>query len=262
MAEKSQNNNKEFDRLIEFLIEDLKETGAHLRDTDRKLSLLIQVYTGAFVLIASLSANDIIAPENYLGVPGLVLIVFFIFFTWWLFVYTLRSKETKSVYIRRMNFLRREMHYYLKHDHKDLPGYWTDSKLTNVTEQMLKNIPSISKGIKPKRVGLDDLYPIALQGILVLLSLAFAFVLSANIPEKFTTNLGKWSPFLPYIISLPIIIFILLYTIKQSKNNQKSIEYQIKTYTLSSEELDQINTLKKQQPKAHRAMKKQASNHG
>jgi len=41
---KNDNSNNKF----EFLTDDFKETGEHLRDTDRKLSVLIQIYTVSF----------------------------------------------------------------------------------------------------------------------------------------------------------------------------------------------------------------------
>ena len=147
MSENPESGNKENSILVEFLVEDLKETGEHLRDTDRKLSLLIQIYAGSFVLVATLSVNGIIKIEEFIGVPGFALSVFLFLFTWWLFVYSLRSKELKVIYIRRMNFLRREMHILLRTKHKELPGFWTD----------------VGDYIKTNKVGLDDLYPSALR---------------------------------------------------------------------------------------------------
>lgn len=250
---------KESNRLVEFLIEDLKETGEHLRDTDRKLSFLIQIYTGAFVLIASLSVNGVFNAPNLLDYPGLILIMFFVFFTWWLFIYALRSKETKAIYIRRMNFLRREMHYYLQSKHKDLPGYWTDTQLTKLTKQMLSSVSSPAGARKLKRVGLDDLYPIALQGILVLLSFAFAFVLATKISKQFTPNLDIWSSYLVAYVFFPVVIPIIWITIKQNKDSNASIQYQIETYKLSSEENDKNAPVPSQQIKVNNNKTKKRS---
>jgi len=239
MTENSQIT-KEEGSLTEFLIEDLKETGEYLRDTDRKLSFLIQIYTGAIVLIATLSVNDVINKTDFLGVPGLIILLTFIFFTQWLFIYSLKSKETKSIYIHRMNFLRREMHYFLQNKNKDLPGYWTSSELTSITKQLLSN-EATDKDKKPKRVGLDDLYPNALRGVLVLLSIAFAFVFSKLMYEidKLNLKANIAFPFFMTFVFFVITIIIWLYTRKLVKDNENSIKYQIEIYKVSSEQKDQ-----------------------
>jgi len=242
MAENPENDNKENNVLIEFLTEDLKETGEYLRETDRKLSFLIQIYTGAFVVISTLSANKIIDPKALLGSSGLALIFIFIIFTLWLYVYALKSKETKAVYIHRMNFVRREVHYYLQTKYYDLTGYWTSPELSNSQRKTIAVTPSQSEKTKPKRVGLDDLYPIALRWILILLGVILVIIFSYIIHATFTLGFLKSTRFPPLIvisILVPVIIWLISGILK--KNSEKNINDQIKAYQNSSLKRDQEN---------------------
>jgi hypothetical protein len=217
MSENLDSGNKENNILIEFLVEDLKETGEHLRDTDRKLSLLIQIYAGAFVLIATLSVNGIIKIEEFVGVPGFALSVFLFFFTWWLFVYSLKSKELKVIYIRRMNFLRREMHILLKTKHKELPGFWTD----------------VGDYVKTNKVGLDDLYPLALRWIIALFGVLSVYILDQV--------LCKYSLIRPlnvyYLIGVCffVIVVVAVFTWIQTNKADESIKRKVESFKVSSE---------------------------
>lgn len=268
MTENSQTS-KEINNLIEFLIEDLKETGELLRETDRKLSFLIQIYTGAFVLIATLSVNKIIDLNALLGISGLALIIIFIFFTRWLFEFSLKSKETKAIYIHRMNFLRREMHYFLQTKHYDLIGYWTSPELSALQSKTLTSLPPVKEANKPKRVGLDDLYPIALRWILLLLGFVLVFIFSNIIKASVTLVFIRGSQFIPWLVIVILVPTIIwLYTDFLGKENDKSIDKQIKSYKNSSIKREQENKLKEEsqkttdivsQPKPSRRIKKQAS---
>jgi hypothetical protein len=163
---------------VDFLTEDLKETGEHLRDTDRKISFLVQLYAGSFGLITALVGLIVVLIDkgvikidpsnpdswkiNEFTVPLLFLTTIYLALTHWLLVYTLKGRETKQTYINRMNFLRREIHYNLQTSHSDLPGFWTGAS-----------------NIKWK-IGLDELYPQALSVMILLCFGLFIFFWQIN----------------------------------------------------------------------------------
>jgi hypothetical protein len=234
MKDDSQNNIGS-ERLVEFLTEDLKETGEYLRETDRKLSFLIQAYTGAFLLIATLSVNNIITRQELRSETGLVLVLIFIFFTGWLYVFSLRCKETKQMYIHRMNFLRREMHYFLSNKNYDLAGYWTTvDRDEPKAESEAGSHPS--RKTKPRRVGLDDLYPNALRYLLFILCAALAYI-ATRIAEKYSVIGAEPRPqFLLFLTgSLISIVIVSRFTRALEEENEQRIEHHKEIYTPCSE---------------------------
>src|SRR3990172_5501421 len=151
-------------QLVDLLIHDLKETGEHLRDTDRKVSFVIQLYGGGFLLLATLAVgaweSGIGQATALISVPGLVLLALIFLFTFWLFHFTLKTRSLKKEYISRMNFLRAEAHYFLKNPSLELAGYWTVTK-------------------SGRGVGLDDLSPHGLRVVMLLVALFSSYVVSS-----------------------------------------------------------------------------------
>jgi hypothetical protein len=227
-------NDNERSQMIEFLTEDLKETGELLRDTDRKLSTLIQIYAGAFVLVGTLATNGLIdgnALFNGLGIQILVVLVFL--FTFWLYYYALKSKETKQAYMLRMNFLRREMHYYLRTRRPDLAGYWTASRFAK-PKDISEATPPKSARRKPGRVGLDDLYPKALNGTLVILVALFAMLVWEGIHEAPASVWNK-SPLLIGALALVLLALVFSLTASLDRKVEERIEIHKATYAESTE---------------------------
>jgi|GEM_PF-3916037 len=212
------NGNNKTELTINFLTEDLKDTAEHLRETDRKLYVSIQLYSGAFVFVSSLILDDFINIENFHSPFGLGLLIILFFFTFWTFWYSLKINLTKKIFLNRMNFLRREIHKTLRTRNSELLGYWTGKINSQKKEDTESAGGKINKTEpqSPIHVGLDDLYPIALQGALVFVMLGIAIIFYEINYEKLRSNFY----FLCYSLSLSLIIFFtILVIMKVMKNN-------------------------------------------
>jgi len=223
--------------LIDFLTEDLKETGEHLRDTDRKTHLTIQISGGAFVLLVTILAGllqqNVIDLRILIGVPGLVALGMIAPATWWLFLYTLKSKETKQVYIHRMNFLRRMIHQYIGTPQCELTGYWTASQVrTGEATAPQEGLGLSSKS--PRRIGLDDLYPMALQVLFVavaaLLGLLICSLICDGGPQPVPGPFASVTFLLPWAGMVAFAVLALGLIVRQRQTCENSIREQVGRY--------------------------------
>lgn len=107
--------------LIEFLIEDFKDTSAKLESTDKKIQFVVQIYAALVTIIISasipsVSSNLFIGPRGMLinaSVKAIfvspiffVIVLFLAIFVVFVYCYSLRGGYAHTIYIARMNFLR------------------------------------------------------------------------------------------------------------------------------------------------------------
>ena len=165
--------------LVRFLSEDLGHTNELLNLTDQKVALLIRLVSGLFVVIVTTIlalmelGTHVFDTSLPLSWPGLIGYVVFGAFAWWLLLYSFRTIEMKQLYIFRMNFLRREIHYLLGTKNSSLIGYWTADKTENrdrdeLTDTGQDEINAEAKDAAEERqkIGLDNLYPTGISAFL------------------------------------------------------------------------------------------------
>jgi hypothetical protein len=212
----STNSENNLLKRVDFLTEDLKETGEHLRDTDRKITFLVQLYAGSFgIITAIIGLLVVLIDKGIINLSSLkledltlylmLIITFYVSLTFWLLEYTLKGRETKQTYINRMNFLRREIHYNLRTSNSDLPGFWTGVGKNN------------------KKIGMDDLYPFALTILIIVCNVLFIGVLMMK-PE--------WN-----VIVIGTGFFNLFFLVRSFilwRMNNKAIENLSKSYARST----------------------------
>lgn len=167
--------------LVEALTQDLRETGEHLRATDRKVYLVVQLYGGFVVILATLVAallQSDVKLDFLAELPGLAPLLLLMFLSWWVFYFTLRSRELKKTYINRMNFVRREIQIALNNERSAQGGYWTQpvgkDRVSRAQETKMPRLP---------QVGLDDLYPLGLAILILVLSVPM-ILLMVQIAER------------------------------------------------------------------------------
>ncbi len=208
----------------EFLLIDFKETNEHLRETDRKLASLMQVFSGAFAISITLAFSLPNKENSFLDfyqikIALLIIVEMLAFF---LYLYTLRCKITKKVYLIRCNFIRRELHKLYKNPQMDLPGYWTSTNRTQEIEEKISKIKNDNSSLKNsnlEKIGLDDLYPIGLVFIMVVIILIIPILIFFECNGLVPLNHFMNSAFIVTII----LYFVICGCIKLMKNTNKLI---------------------------------------
>jgi len=160
--------------VVDFLIEDFKDTSEQLRETDKKIEFLFQLYGGiatflVSVIVALVSTALGSSQENALMIIqmapqislALIIVVFGV--TWWLFEYMLRGLMMKSLYVNRMNFLRREIYRRI--------GETVENRA--VFLYVGKVLPDNSI----KKVRMSEMFLLALRWLIIFLWFAFSVLL-------------------------------------------------------------------------------------
>ncbi|RMD67620.1 hypothetical protein D6817_01070 [Candidatus Pacearchaeota archaeon] len=167
--------------VVDFLIEDFKDTSSHLKETDKKIEFLFQLYGGTATFLVSIivgltsaalgssreNAAIIIRIAPHISL-ALIIVVFGI--SWWLFEYMLRGLMMKTLYINRMNFLRREIYKRI--------GETVDKRA--VFLYVGKVLPDNTI----KKVGMGEMFVLALRWLIILLWFAFSVLLLAVLHLK------------------------------------------------------------------------------
>lgn len=161
-------------KVVEFLIEDFRDTSEHLRATDKKVEFLFQLYGGISTFLISIivalistalgssqeNAAIIIQMSPHISL-ALIIIVFGV--TWWLFEYMLRGLTMKSLYVNRLNFLRREIYIRL--------GETLDNNA------VFLYVGKVLPDSDIKKVKMGDMFLLALRWLIIFLWFAFSALL-------------------------------------------------------------------------------------
>ena len=147
--------------IVEFLIADFSDTSEHLQVTGRKIEFTFQLYAGFLSLLITLAISLLTINPNVVGdilvnlrifygiVSGILIILGAL--TWWVFEFSLRGSKMNGLYINRMNYLRSKIYQALGEKTYELDGFAYVSQLLPKT--------------KASKVGMTDLFPLALQSI-------------------------------------------------------------------------------------------------
>jgi len=130
--------------IIDFLIEDFKDTSAKLESTDKKIQFIVQIYVALITAILSATLfffanqfSDIIAitknPDGQNNILFLfmgVILFFFLGFSCCVYLYNQRGNFTHRIYISRMNFLRNVILQKHKISTEKLENFYFTNKKT------------------------------------------------------------------------------------------------------------------------------------
>ena len=192
--------------VIDFLIEDFKDTSEHLKATDKKVEFLFQLYGGTSTFFTSIivalistalnSSNQSnatliisIAPQLSLALLAIIWII-----TWWLFEYMLRGLTMKSLYVNRLNFLRGEVYKRV------------GEKIDNA--QIFYYVGKVLPDSDVKKVKMGDMFILALRWIIISVWLFFSILLFSMLNNKITI-LGQY---IFSIVSAAIFFALVFFT--------------------------------------------------
>ena len=199
------------DKIIEFLVEDFRDTSGHLKATDRKIEFTFQLFTGAFSLLTSLIISLLVFTfenssfdqyrESILIVSLFILCLVFVF-AWWAFFYTLKGTKIKTLYINRLNFLRKEIYTQLDKKLDQYPGFLYIDPLP--AKESLR------------KVGMLSMFPLGLRYIIIFTPCPISILLFVL--------LGNSYPWLFVISTMIIMIVIFVYTLYSWKDIHKETQ--------------------------------------
>ncbi len=205
--------------IIDFLIEDFKDTSAKLESTDKKIQFIVQIYTAlvAAILSASLfflanqfskiedilNSKDVIQTNNIIFPIFFITVIFLIGFASCVYFYNVRGNYTHRLYISRMNFLRRVI-----------------LEINEVSTDKIENFFYANK--LATKVGMGTILNFFILFTIILYIYVLLIILS-----YFLLNTISFKDLYIYILSFPPIIILLLhrfYTIKYDMKANKAID--------------------------------------